>query len=86
MESYAGGRAFCSTAFLIGLLTLCACGSDDNPLAPGKGAILMDYLPLEGNSQSYRFNMSYSTTNNAPEISYESSLKSSVKLDQEFRV
>jgi hypothetical protein len=70
------------TVFLVGLLALCACGRDDNPLATDENAIqqdslppekltLQDYLPLEGSSLSYRFNMSYSTTNNAPEISYQ---------------
>lgn len=55
-------RANLFTVFLVVLLTPCACGNDDNPLAPGKGAILMDYLPLDGNSLSYRFNMLYSSS------------------------
>jgi len=44
----------------ITLLVSGGCQSD-NPLAPGKGAILQDYLPLQGNSQAYRFTLFYSS-------------------------
>jgi hypothetical protein len=67
MESDTTTRClFRATVFMIILVTLCACGNDDNPLATGKGAILMDYLPRDGVGRNYKFSFNssaYQSTN-----------------------
>ena len=50
-------RILISIALLI-MVLLPGC-QNDNPLAPGKGAILLDYLPIEGESQHFSFQLLY---------------------------
>ena len=66
---------------LAGLLVSGGCQSD-NPLAPGKGAILQDYLPLQGNSQAYRFTLFYSSWH-GPDSYYSHNINGICQIDIE---
>jgi len=66
---------------LAGLLVSGGCQSD-NPLAPGKGAILQDYLPLQGNSQAYRFTLFYSSSHGS-DYYYNNTINGICQIDIE---
>lgn len=70
-----------SAVYGITLLVSGGCKSD-NPLAPGKGAILQDYLPLQGNSQAYSFTLFYSSWH-GPEYYYCHTINGICQIDIE---
>jgi len=56
--------------------------SNDNPLAPGKGAILQDYLPLQGNSQAYSFTL-FNSSWHGPDYYYSHTMNGVCQIDIE---